>query len=100
MTQAFDLVQADLHGLCAHPPDGANLYVSDVIQKTMIAMGESGVEAAAATAVVVAGDLAIYVPPDPVSVVVNRPFLISIVDQPTGAVLMLGHVQNPSETAQ
>jgi len=101
MNQAFDRAQADFHGLCAQPPDGANLYVSDVVQKAMIAMEESGVEAAAATAVVVAGTTSIEVdPPSPVSVVVNRPFMISIVDQPTGAVLMLGHVQNPTETAQ
>jgi serine protease inhibitor len=28
--------------------------------------------------------------------VVNRPFLLSIVDVPTGAVLFLGHIEDPT----
>ena len=52
MPQAFDSANADFKGLCTSPPDGANLYIEDVIQKAMIAMQETGVEAAAATGVV------------------------------------------------
>ena len=98
MEQAFDPDAADFSGLCAHPPDGRNLYVADVLQKAMIAMQETGVEAAAATAVVVAGKLSIA--PTPVPMLVNRPYVIAIVDEPTGAILMLGHIQDPSDAGQ
>lgn len=29
--------------------------------------------------------------------IVNRPYLLAVVDQPTGAVLMLGHIEQPNE---
>ncbi len=97
MKQAFELDAADFHGLCAHPPDGSNLYIADVLQKAMISMQETGVEAAAASAVVVSGNLAVVSPPLVVEMNVNRPYLVAIVDAPTGAVLMLGQVQDPTD---
>jgi serpin B len=98
MKLAFDKDLADLSGLCAHPPDGDILYVSDVLQKAMISMQEKGVEAAAATAVIIAGNGAAFVPePTPVPMNVNRPYLVAIIDKPTGAVLMLGHIQDPTD---
>jgi serpin B len=98
MKQAFDKDLADFSGVCAHPPDGDNLYVGDVLQKAMIAMQENGVEAAAATAVVLAGSNSVELPmPTPVPMNVNRPYLVAIIDNPTGAVLMLGHIQDPSD---
>ncbi|HEY0468719.1 MAG TPA: serpin family protein [Polyangiaceae bacterium] len=98
MTQAFDENSANFSGLCANPPDGSQLHLSDVLQKSMIAMQENGVEAAAATAVVVAGTTSIVVePPHPVEMNVNRPYLVAIVDAPTGAVLMLGQIQDPTD---
>ncbi len=97
MKQAFDADAADFSGLCAHPPDGGPLYISDVLQKTMISMQETGVEAAAATAVVVTRGTAVSVdPPPPLPMAVNRPYLVGIIDNPTGALLMLGHIQDPS----
>jgi len=53
-------------------------------------------EAAAATAVIVEGASVAGPTPTPVPMVVNRPFLISIVDVPTGAVLFLGQIQDPT----
>jgi serpin B len=97
MKLAFDPVLADFSGLCAHPPDGDNLYVGDVIQKAMISMQEDGAEAAAATAVIGVGAGAVEVPPTPVPMNVDRPYLVAIIDNPTGAVLMLGHIQDPSD---
>jgi serpin B len=99
MNQAFNQDTADFSGLCAHPPDRKRLYVADVLQKAMIAMQEGGVEAAAATAVVIAGTISIAVEPDPapVSMVVNRPYLLALVDAPTGAILMLGQVTDPTD---
>lgn len=98
MKSAFDPNTADFSGLCAHPPDGATLYVADVLQKAMISMQETGVEAAAATAVIVAGATSTELqPPSPVPMVVDRPYLVALVDGPTGAVLMLGHIADPTD---
>jgi serpin B len=98
MTQAFDPLTADFKGLCSQPPDGDNLYISNVLQKAMIAMQETGVEAAAATAVLVAGAGAEPIPPPtPTPMIVNRPYVLSIVDVPTGAVLFLGHIVDPTQ---
>jgi len=101
MRQAFDAGAANFKGLCASTPDHRNLYVSEVLQKSMIAMQETGVEAAAATAVLVnAGSAANPThedPPVPIPMVVNRPYLVSVVDQTTGAILMLGHIQDPTD---
>ena len=55
----------------------------------MIAMQETGVEAAAATAVILDASVA----PETIPMTVNRPFVLAIVDGPTGAVLFLGHVE-------
>lgn len=100
MTTAFDRDAADLTGM-AVPQDGEHLYVAEVLQKAMIGIDESGVEAAAATAVLVAGNTSAPVePPKPVPMTVNRPYLVTIVDNPTGTVLMLGHIQDPSQSGE
>jgi serpin B len=90
---------ADFTGMCAHPPDGVHLQITDVLQKTFLDMAETGVEAAAATAVVLGetGAATGGPPPTPVPMVVNRPFLTAIVDVPTGAILFLGHIEDPSD---
>lgn len=98
MPVAFDPVKADFKGLCTNPPDGDNLYNSDVLQKAMIAMQETGVEAAAATAVIVAG-AEISGGPSLIPMIVNHPYLLSIVDVPTGAVLFVGHIVDPTESS-
>ncbi len=100
MIQAFDPSTANLLGLCPNPPDGP-LYVEDVLQKAMISMQETGVEAAAATAVIIGADSSISIidaaPPQPVPMIANRPYLVAIVDVPTGAILSLGHVGDPTD---
>ncbi|HEX4477884.1 MAG TPA: serpin family protein, partial [Polyangiaceae bacterium] len=93
MTDAFDKSLADFTPMCPNPPDGARLFVSDVIQKATLAVQETGVEAAAATAVILGGTDAIL---EPTPMVVNRPFVVSIVDAPTGALLFLGHIDDPT----
>jgi len=94
MVQAFDSAAADFKGACPNPPDGLNLYVSDVLQKAMVAMQETGVEAAAATAVVLAGG---GVPSQPVLMTVDRPFIFAIEDVTTGAILFLGRIEDPTQ---
>ncbi len=95
MTQAFDQVAADFTGMCAHPPDGETLYVKDVLQKATLAMQETGVEAAAASAVIVGTTLSASPPEATATMVVNRPFLVAIVDL-SGAILFLGHIDDPT----
>jgi serpin B len=98
MTQAFDPASADFSGLCAHPPDGGRLYIGDVLQKAMIAVQETGVEAAAATAVTFEDTSAMLMPPTPIIMTVNRPFLISVVDLTSGAILFAGHIEDPTDS--
>ena len=91
MTDAFDPGSANFSALCDNP-----LYISDVVQKASIAMQETGVEASAATAVVF-GDAAVSISPLPV-MLVNRPFLLTIRDEATGAILFIGHITDPTDT--
>ncbi len=77
---------ADFTGLSAEQP----LFVSDVVQKAYIGTDEAGTEAAAATAVILAGGVI-----DPTTFVLDRPFLFFITDL-TGLVLFSGQVVNPS----
>jgi serpin B len=97
-SQAFDAGTADFTGMSDVKP----LYIFDVVQKAMIAMQETGVEAAAATAVIMASSSGgsssgASVPPTPIPMVVNRPYLLTVVDVPTGAILLLGHIEDPTD---
>ena len=69
------------------------LKITDVIHKAFIKVNEAGTEAAAATAVIV-GDTS--EPPPAINVVVDRPFILMIRDNPTGALLFLGRIVDPS----
>ena len=100
MVQAFDSKRAHFEGMSNLRPGDRPLYVDDVIQKTMIAMQETGIEAAAATAVmmrVLASARTPHQEPVPIPMIVDRPYLLAIVDQPTGALLMLGHIEEPRD---
>jgi serpin B len=89
MTSAFISGIADFSGM-----DGIqNLFIGDVIHKAFINVAEKGTEAAAATGVVMSGSAA------PIGLLVNadRPFLYFLRDQPTGAILFMGRVLDPSQ---
>ena len=88
MLDAFDSSAADFTDICAT----AELYITAVLHKAFISVNEAGTEAAAATAVVV-GDTGV---PESATVVVDRPFLFVIRDMPTGALLFVGRVVDPS----
>jgi len=92
MKTAFNPTAADFKGLCANPPDGDNLFISDVLQKATMDVAENGVEAAAATAVTFAGTAA---PVTQATVSFDQPFLVSIVDS-SGAILFLGQIDDPT----
>ena len=87
MTDPFS--GADFSGI-----DGTHdLFISDVFHKAWVSVDEAGTEAAAATAVIVS--LVAY-PAPPVVLTINRPFLFVIRDVPTGTILFLGRVVNPT----
>ena len=88
MTDAFQGGVADFSGI-----DGSrDLFIQAVLHEAFVAVNEAGTEAAAATAVVV-GRVSI---PEPAEITLDRPFLYFIVDRPTGTVLFLGRILDPS----
>lgn len=87
MTAAFT-ADADLSGIASVE----QLSISDVIHKAFVSVDEKGTEAAAATAVLVAGNSST----DPLDLEVNRPFIFFIRDVQTGAILFMGRVNNPA----
>jgi serpin B len=90
MRLAFDPTRADFSGITT----GEALYVSRVVHQANIDVDEAGTEAAAATAVVMRATGALA--DAPVTLRVDRPFLFALRDVPTGAVVFLGRVSDPS----
>lgn len=72
------------------------LKISEVKQKTYVDVNEQGTEAAAATSVEIVETSAII--EDPFEMKVDRPFIFTITDVDTDAILFLGKIENPSET--
>jgi serpin B len=89
MELAFEQGLADLSGITKMPGE---VWVDEVYHKAFIALDEQGTEAAAATAVVVRDESAT----PPASFVLDRPFLFLIYDEPTGQVLFIGRLLDPS----
>jgi len=72
------------------------LYISDIFHKTFLKLDESGTEAAAATAVIMARFMGLPMnPPPPVEFRVDHPFLFAIQKRAGGACLFLGQVTDP-----
>ncbi len=88
MKQAFEPGVADFSGVgsSAEP-----LHVADVYHKAFIALDEQGTEAAASTATVSRG----ISYPAGVNLVLDRPFLFVIYDEPTGQILFVGRLKHP-----
>lgn len=93
---AFDIPRgsADFDGMAPRRP-ADYLFLSDVFHKTFFALDEKGVEAAAATAVVMMRYTAAPVQREPVEVRVDRPFFFAVQHRPTGACLFLGRIADP-----
>jgi serpin B len=89
MPAAFDPGLADFSGITTEE----RLFISAVIHQANIDVDEKGTTAAAATAVVMR---ATAEPGEPVTLTVDRPFMFALRDVPTGAVLFLGRVTDPS----
>jgi serpin B len=91
MVDAFDPKTADLTPMATSDQP---LHVDDVVHQAYVRVDESGTEAAAATGVSVGTNAIEEIPP----VVVNRPFFFVLRDVPTGAVLFVGRVMDPTLT--
>lgn len=87
MRKAFEAGAADLSGIALPPGE---LFITAVVHKAFVEVNEIGTEAAAATGVV-AGIKSM-----PEQFVANRPFLFVIRDRPTGAILFVGRLVDPS----
>ena len=89
MPDAFVYLIADFSGMTGSP----ELFISGVVHKAFVAVGEAGTEAAAATAGIVAPSAG---PPEsPVEVTIDHPFIFLIRDIETGTILFVGRVLNP-----
>jgi len=92
MTAAFEST-ADFTGLSTEKP----LFISAALHKAYVAVDEKGTEAAAATSVVVQKSESVSMLPEkPVPFVADHPFLFLIRHQPTGEILFLGQVVDPT----
>lgn len=91
MPLAFDSKQADFSGMT----DAEKIWIGSVLHKAFIAVDEEGTEAAAATVVMMLGRRA---PPraKPVVVHADHPFVFMIRHRPTGTILFMGRVTNPT----
>ena len=88
---AFSVEHADFSAM-SDAPEG--LFISEVAHKVFVEVNEEGTEAAAATAVAMAG--AGYVePPPPVEFKADRPFVFLIRDTATGLVHFIGRLEEP-----
>ncbi|XP_061563142.1 alpha-1-antitrypsin homolog [Cololabis saira] len=81
---------ADFSGIS----DTATLKVSKVSHKTTLDVTEKGTEATAATFVYLLGSALDIIPPHPV--IIDRPFLVFIMENPTGSILFMGKVHDPT----
>jgi serpin B len=96
MSRAFDANAADFSGMTGNH----DLFISAVIHKAFIDVDEKGTEAAAATAVVMEGAMAMpprFRPPPPPVFRADHPFIFLIRDNRSGSILFMGRVTDPTK---
>lgn len=93
MEDAFTMGRAALDGMlpAAYVAEEAP-YVSEVLQKVLVEVNEEGTEAAAATKVEIRTRSMDH---EPRELVVDRPFVLAVRDDRTGALLFVGQVNDP-----
>ncbi|MBO4351026.1 MAG: serpin family protein [Proteobacteria bacterium] len=91
MVKAFSAA-ADFSKMTETPNE---LLISDVRHKSFIGVDEKGIEAAAATAVMVQPGSA-EMPEEPIDLILDRPFMFIIYETQTHTPLFVGHVMDPS----
>ena len=88
MKRAFDPDLAQFEGVADVQP----LYIQSVIQKATLDMSEEGVEAAAASGLIVGTTAA---PAEPFTVRADRPYLVVLTEKSTEAPLFMAVVRDP-----
>jgi serpin B len=89
MTTAFIPIQADFSGVTSAEP----LFISSVAHKATITVDEEGTEAAAATTIMFG--LGAAPPGEPITLIIDRPFILFIVHNRTDSLLFMGRVLQP-----
>jgi serpin B len=89
MKLPFDSSSADFSGIATVE----KLSISDIVHKAFIEVDESGTEAAAATAISLSGSA---MPPPPILLNIDRPFIYFIRDIATNTIIFAGRVVDPS----
>lgn len=89
MPTAFQPGKADFSGMTTEE----QLFISAVIHQANMDVDEKGTTAAAATAVVMR---ATALPAEPVTLRLDKPFYFALRDIPTGTILFLGRVSDPT----
>ena len=90
MVDAFDPDSADFSGMTGK----RDLFISDVIHKAFVAVDEKGTEAAAATGAFAQITSAL---PENITLTIDRPFIFIIRDKPSGQILFIGRVLDPTQ---
>lgn len=85
---------ANFDRIAPRSPNGY-LALGEVFHRTFVALDEEGVEAAAASAITMLTWGVEAIPPRPIEIHVDRPFLFAIQHRPSGACLFLGRVSDP-----
>ena len=93
MEDMFDERIADFSGIT----ERHRLAVDQVQHEAVVKVDEEGTEAAAATAVSAAVWTSGALYSEPVRFIVNRPFIFFIRDKPTGMLLFVGKVVDPTD---
>lgn len=94
LTDAFNPFKANFSKI-SNVNLSQNLYISNVIHKAIVEVNESGTEASAATAVIIATRSAMYDDEIPFDFVCDRPFLFIIHEKQNNTILFMGQYANP-----
>lgn len=92
MAKAFVPYAADFSGMTGN----RDLFIGYVIHKTYVDVNEKGTEAAAVTAVGMFTTSMPVEPPGKIRFTVDRPFLFTITEKSTGAILFIGEINAPA----
>jgi serpin B len=90
--RALSFNLSELDGLWARPRLPVRSYVSDAAQSTFLAFDEEGTEAAAVTRLGIVPTSAL---PEPLEFRVDRPFLLVLRDETSGAILFVARIGDP-----
>ncbi len=95
MSSAFSASDADFSHMSA--ANKRDLYVSLVLHKAQLDIGEKGTEASAATAVIMMRSALVLPPKNAFRMIVDHPFLFCIREKTTGSLLFLAWIENPNQ---